>query len=54
MKEDIEQIQGLTPTKSTIEDRMQQFDQKVAYNPGIDYNYDTDVMIKHQIRQRRN
>jgi hypothetical protein len=27
-----------------------QFDQIVTYNPGFDYNYDAEVMLKHQIR----
>lgn len=48
MKDDIEQIQGMSPIKTTTDrDRMQQFDQIVTYNPGFDYNYDADVMLNH-------
>jgi hypothetical protein len=28
-------------------DRNMQFDQIVTYNPGFDYNYDAEVMLKH-------
>jgi hypothetical protein len=48
MRDDIDQLQGVSPGKTnTNHDRMQKFDQIVTYNPGIDYNYDADVMLKH-------
>lgn len=56
MKDDIDQLQGKSPVKTANNhERMQQFDQSVTYNPGIDYNYDADVLMKHQMRsQKRN